>query len=115
MADAPPIARTIARWVQDSGIGKTKLYALINQGELPVVRIDNRTLILEEDMLACLKRHREFRGPPPNGSPTAAEPNGSPPAPPTAVERAHPPLAGLSPTNPPQRRGRPPKKPRPPR
>jgi hypothetical protein len=74
--DAPPIARTIRRWMDASGLGKTKIYELINRGELPVVRIDNCTLILDEDMAACLKRHREFRGP--NGSPPAL-PDAEPP------------------------------------
>jgi hypothetical protein len=73
--ETPPIARTIRRWMQASGLGKTKIYELINRGELPVVRIDNCTLILDEDMAACLRRHRQFRGS-----------NGSPSAPPDVVE-----------------------------
>jgi hypothetical protein len=91
-SDTPPLARTIKGAQEACGLGKTKIYELINRGELAVVKIDNSTLILDEDMLACLKRHREFRGPkgsapvqrsdtpPETTSPALAAPFAPPPA-----------------------------------
>jgi hypothetical protein len=72
MSDTSRISRTIKGQQEATGLGKTTIYELIKRGELPVVPVFNRTLILDEDMLACLRRRREFRGP--NGSAAAPEP-----------------------------------------
>src|SRR5204862_2481806 len=59
---ADPIARTLANTIKASGLGKTKLYELIKRGELPIVVVDGRTLILDEDLRECLARRRVYRG-----------------------------------------------------
>lgn len=38
-----------------SGLGRTKLYALINSGELKARKIGKRTVILKDDLDAFLK------------------------------------------------------------
>jgi excisionase family DNA binding protein len=103
-ADTPRIARTINGLREATGLGKTKIYELINRGELPVVKIGNSTLILDEDMIACLKRHRQFRGRNSSTSPPMSDkaPEPVPPA-------ARPALPIEPPVNPPRQRGRPPK------
>jgi hypothetical protein len=103
-AETPPIARTIKGQQEATGLGKTKLYELINRGELPVVMIDKRTLILDDDMRACLERHREFRGP--NGAQPAL-PDAEPLAQASAAPDDEPLPTRASPPRAPRRRGRP--------
>ena len=38
------------------GLGKTKLYELINRGDIPVLRIDSKPVILIEDLDEYLAR-----------------------------------------------------------
>ncbi len=40
-----------------AGIGRTKLYELINEGELPLVKIGTRTLIRRVDLEVLLTRN----------------------------------------------------------
>ena len=40
------------------GIGRTSIYALIQEGELKPVKIRMRTLLLHEDLIALLARSR---------------------------------------------------------
>lgn len=40
------------------GIRRTKLYALIKAGELPVIRLGAKTLIAMADAKALIERHR---------------------------------------------------------
>lgn len=39
------------------GLGRTKAYELVNSGDLPIVKLGNRTLVRIEDAEALLKRH----------------------------------------------------------
>jgi len=66
------ISYTIKRAQEVTGLGKTKLYELINSGELPVVEVDDRTLVLDEDVRALLARRRVIRGG--NGTAPLTEP-----------------------------------------
>lgn len=50
-----PIARTVKEFCRSYGIGKTKLYELIGQGHLDVVKVGRRTLILEDSARAWLR------------------------------------------------------------
>jgi excisionase family DNA binding protein len=49
-------AFTIPEFCEWSRIGRTKVYDLIKRGELPVVKIDDRTLIRAEDGKALLDK-----------------------------------------------------------
>ncbi len=84
-ADLTPVARTIPDTIEVSGLGRTKLYELINRGELPVVVVDGRTLILDQDLRECLARRRQYRGAGKNGADLAPtlppEPSAPSPAP----------------------------------
>jgi excisionase family DNA binding protein len=62
---SPPPAATrspIARSVRDAaaciGISRSVLYLVIGRGELPVVKVGSRTLILDDDLRAYLARQR---------------------------------------------------------
>ena len=63
MADYSPIplAHTIPRAVERSGCGRSKLYEAIRQGDLVVVKLGRKTLILEKDLQEWLHRHRSRR------------------------------------------------------
>jgi excisionase family DNA binding protein len=50
------LSYTIAEAVAASGIGRTTIYELIKQGELPRVKVGNRTLIRRCDLEAMLER-----------------------------------------------------------
>jgi excisionase family DNA binding protein len=50
-----PLAHTIAEACTRSGIGRTAIYALINNGQLPARKRGRRTLILVEDLQRCLQ------------------------------------------------------------
>jgi excisionase family DNA binding protein len=54
----PPIANTIARAAERSGCGRSLLYEAIKNGDLPILKVGRRTLILEDDLQAWLRRHR---------------------------------------------------------
>jgi excisionase family DNA binding protein len=50
------LAYTIAEAVAASGLGRTTIYELIKQGELPRVKVGGRTLIRAQDLAAMLER-----------------------------------------------------------
>jgi excisionase family DNA binding protein len=50
------IAYTIPEVVAVSGLGRTTIYELIKQGELPRVKIGARTVIRRHDLEAMLER-----------------------------------------------------------
>jgi hypothetical protein len=76
-----PLAYTIDEIPQAARIGISKIKEEIAAGELPVVKIGKRTLVLDEDLRAYLARHRVTRGngnaavsPPPEVSPAPSAP-----------------------------------------
>lgn len=50
------ICYTINEATAASGLGRTKLYELINAGELPLIKIGARSLIRRKDLEAMLDR-----------------------------------------------------------
>jgi excisionase family DNA binding protein len=50
-----PLAYSIAEACARSGIGRTAMYDLINNGQLPARKRGRRTLILAEDLRRCLE------------------------------------------------------------
>jgi excisionase family DNA binding protein len=56
-----PISLSIADVVASTGLGRTKVYAAIRDGELAIVKIGKRSLVLDEDLRAWLRRHRFAR------------------------------------------------------
>jgi excisionase family DNA binding protein len=54
----PPIANTIPRAVERSGCGRSVLYEAIKRGDLPIVKVGRRTLILEDDLQQWVRRYR---------------------------------------------------------
>jgi excisionase family DNA binding protein len=59
------IAYTIDEAVVASGLGRTTIYELIKQGELPRVKVGSRTLIRRQDLEAMLERKLTSRPPEP--------------------------------------------------
>ncbi len=53
----PRISYTVSQAVVASGIGRTTLYSLMGSGELPFVKLGNRTLIRHVDLEHLLQRH----------------------------------------------------------
>ena len=51
-----PLAHSIAEACARSGIGRTKIYELINTGQLPARKSGRHTLILVRDLQRCLER-----------------------------------------------------------
>lgn len=92
-----PLAYTIDEIPQAARIGISKIKEEIAAGELPIVKIGKRTLVLHEDLHAYLARHRVTRG-----SGSEAMPGPAPEAPPSALPAA----AGAADR---RRRGRPPR------
>jgi excisionase family DNA binding protein len=100
-APLQPLAYSLDEAPEVCGLGTSKIKEAIAAGELAVVEIGKRVLVLEEDLRAYLARHRVTRG---NGGTAAPEPPTAEiplllPTPP-APSRISPPL--------PRRRGRPP-------
>lgn len=52
------LSNTIAGAVARTGCSRTKLYEAIQRGELPIIKIGRKTLILETDLKKWLHRHR---------------------------------------------------------
>ena len=50
------IAYTINEAIAASGLGRTTIYELIKQGELPRVKVGSRTLIRRQDLATMLER-----------------------------------------------------------
>jgi excisionase family DNA binding protein len=53
-----PLAHTILQTVERSRCGRSKLYESIRRGDLAVVKLGRKTLILEKDLQEWLHRHR---------------------------------------------------------
>lgn len=51
------IAYSIAEAAHVAGIGRTKLYELINDGELPLIKVGSRSLIRRAELEAMLDRN----------------------------------------------------------
>ncbi|MGD9715178.1 MAG: helix-turn-helix domain-containing protein [Thermomicrobiales bacterium] len=51
------IAYSIAEAARVAGIGRTKLYELINAGELPLIKVGSRSLVRRVDVEALLDRN----------------------------------------------------------
>lgn len=49
-----PIAVSIADAVKISGIGRTSLYACAKRGDLPLRRVNGRTLVLVDDLVKLI-------------------------------------------------------------
>jgi excisionase family DNA binding protein len=56
------INSSLAHSVSDAaariGISRSSLYLLIARGEIPIAKVGNRTLILDDDLRAYLDGHR---------------------------------------------------------
>ncbi len=50
MQSPPPISYTVEQACAVTGIGKTKLYEVLDSGELPAKKWGKRTLILKADL-----------------------------------------------------------------
>ncbi len=53
-----PICVTVASAISLLGLGKTKLYELLGNGELEAIRVGRRTLILQASIDALVERLR---------------------------------------------------------
>lgn len=66
MTETRDSSATIALAVNDAaraiGIGRTKMFALVQSGELPICKIGRRTLILTEDLQSWMRRQRKLTG-----------------------------------------------------
>ena len=52
--DTLPLAYSIIDAARKIGISRSGLSVIIHRGEIPIIKIGNRTLILEEDLKAYL-------------------------------------------------------------
>lgn len=50
----PPICYTVDQVCKATGIGKTKLYEMLDTGTLPAKKLGKRTFILKSDLLKFL-------------------------------------------------------------
>jgi excisionase family DNA binding protein len=61
-SSSAPIRLPIACSVRDAaapiGISRSSFYLLIARGEIPIAKVGNRTLILDDDLRAYLARQR---------------------------------------------------------
>lgn len=48
---------TISEAASAAGVGRTKLYELINAGELPLIKIGTRSLVRRSDIIDLLARN----------------------------------------------------------
>jgi excisionase family DNA binding protein len=56
-----PVTITILDALRLSGLGRTKLYELLTNGEIQSVRVGTRRLIVFASLKACLTGRREAR------------------------------------------------------
>ena len=77
-APLQPLAYSLDEAPEVCGLGTSKIKEAIAAGELAVVEIGKRVLVLDEDLRAYLARHRVTRG---NGSGSEAGPPAAPPLP----------------------------------
>ena len=55
------LSNTIPEAVARTGCSRTRFYEAIQRGDLPIIKIGHRTLILETDLKKWLRRHRMRR------------------------------------------------------
>jgi excisionase family DNA binding protein len=53
-----PLAHQIPHAARKLGISRSLLYELIRRGELSLIKLGRRSLIADEDLRACVERHR---------------------------------------------------------
>lgn len=58
MSSTSALAYSIPDAAARIGISRSSLYVLIARGEIPVAKIGNRTLVLDDDLRSYLGRHR---------------------------------------------------------
>jgi excisionase family DNA binding protein len=54
-----PMAYSVVDAARVLGIGKSKLYELVKQGEIETIKIGSRTLVLHDQLAAFVDRQRE--------------------------------------------------------
>lgn len=58
----PPLAMGILQACRFVGLGKTKMQELINRGDVATAKVDGRTLVLTDSVVALVERSRVARG-----------------------------------------------------
>jgi len=58
MSEPAPIAFSVADAARRAGISRSMLYEIVAAGELPLVRVRNRSLILDSDLRQFLEHRR---------------------------------------------------------
>jgi excisionase family DNA binding protein len=58
MSGTAPLAHSVPNAASRIGISRSGLYVLIARGEIPIAKIGNRTLILDDDLRIYRARHR---------------------------------------------------------
>lgn len=58
----PSLAMGILQACRFVGLGKTKMQELINRGDVATAKVDGRTLVLTDSVVALIERHRVARG-----------------------------------------------------
>jgi excisionase family DNA binding protein len=53
-----PLAHSVGDAAHRIGISRSSLYLLIARGEIPIAKVGNRTLVLDDDLRTYLARHR---------------------------------------------------------
>jgi excisionase family DNA binding protein len=54
----PPLAHSITAACHQLGVGRTKVYELINRGDLETAKVDRRRLVTHRSLEALLERYR---------------------------------------------------------
>lgn len=57
-----PLAMSILQACHFVGLGKTKMQELINRGDVATAKVDGRTLVLTDSVVALVERNRVARG-----------------------------------------------------
>ncbi len=57
-----PVSMSVDKAVDYTGVGRSTLYDMIKNNELPIVRVRGRTLLLREDLDTYLRGRRVFAG-----------------------------------------------------
>jgi excisionase family DNA binding protein len=73
------IAHSIPEAAREARVGRSLLYEAIKEGNLTTVKIGRRRLVLADDLIAWLRRHRVTSGQTPD--PGTLAPMPEPPAP----------------------------------
>lgn len=58
MSHTAPLAHSVPDAARRIGISRSGLYILIARGEIPVAKVGNRTLVLDDDLRTYLAGHR---------------------------------------------------------